>query len=113
MSPSEAFALLALITGLAISGAGVAGVFRFPDVYTRLNAVAKVSTAGAVLVHLSLGALMPAGQGGKALLTALMLLLTTPVVTQVISQMAHRMRVPDANHVDDLRAAQDAAGGRP
>lgn len=111
MSAFEAVAVAVLIAGLIISGAGVAGVFRFPDIYTRLNAVAKVSTAGAVLVHLSLAALLPAGQGGKSVLTGLMLLLTTPVVTQVISQMAHRMRVPDVNHVDDLRDAEDASRG--
>lgn len=105
-------ALAVLAAGVVISAAGVAGVFRFPDIYTRLNAVAKVSTAGAVLIHLSLAALMPPGQGGKAVLTGIMLLLTTPVVTQVIAQMAHRMRVPDVNYRDDLRQAREGREGK-
>ncbi|MBM3267947.1 MAG: monovalent cation/H(+) antiporter subunit G [Candidatus Sericytochromatia bacterium] len=101
---------IVLVLGIAVSAAGVAGVYRFPDIYTRLNAVAKVSTAGAVLIHLSLASLMPPGQGGKAVLTAAMLLLTTPVVTHVIARMAHKMRVPDVNHLDELRLAEGRPG---
>ena len=37
------------------------------------------------------------------MLTAAVLLLTTPVVTQVIASAAHRLRVPDINRIDELR----------
>ncbi len=110
MSPLTLVSTGILALGIAVSAAGVAGVLRFPDIYTRLNAVAKVSTAGAVLVHLSLASLMPPGQGGKAILTAAMLLLTTPVVTHVIARMAHKMRAPDVNHVDELLVAERQQG---
>jgi len=110
MTPLQIAGTVVLALGIATAAAGVAGVFRFPDIYTRLNAEAKVSTAGAVLIHLSLASLLPPGQGGKAVLTAAMLLLTTPVVTHVIARMAHKLGVPDVNHLDELRLAEERPG---
>lgn len=98
--------LFALYLGMAIAAAGVVGIYRFPDVYTRLNALAKVTTLGAVLIHLSSAALLPWGQGTKGVLTAFVLLLTTPVVTQTIAYVAHRQRVPDRNRKDELAATR-------
>lgn len=94
--------MLALYLGIAITAAGVLGIYRFPDVYTRLNALAKVTTLGALLIHLASAALLPWGQGNKGILTAIVLLLTTPVVTQTIAFVAHRLRVPDRNLHDEL-----------
>ncbi|MNL31517.1 Na(+)/H(+) antiporter subunit G [compost metagenome] len=92
----------ALMLGIAITAAGVVGIYRFPDVYARLNALAKVTTMGALLVHLSSGALLPSGQGGKAVLPALVLLLTTPVVTQAIAYLSHRQGLPNCLKRDEL-----------
>lgn len=94
-----------LYVGIAICAAGVLGIYRFPDIYTRLNALAKVTTMGALLVHLSSAALLPRGAGGKGVLTALVLLLTTPVVTQAIALTAHILRTPHVNHTDELEDA--------
>lgn len=94
--------MLALYLGIAIAAAGVLGIYRLPDVYTRLNALAKVTTLGALLIHLSSAALLPWGQGKKGVLTALVLMLTTPVVTQTIAYVAHRSRVPSTNRLDEL-----------
>ena len=98
---TTALGLIALYLGIAIAAAGVLGVYRFPDVYTRLNALAKVTTAGALLIHLGAAALLPWGQGGKGVLTAVVLLLTTPVVTQAIAWCAHRQGVRHVNRRDD------------
>lgn len=95
--------LAALYLGIAICAAGVLGIYRFPDVYTRINALAKVTTMGAMLVHLASAALMPWGEGEKGVLTAMVLLLTTPVVTQAIALTAHTLRTPDVNQQDELR----------
>jgi multicomponent Na+:H+ antiporter subunit G len=94
--------LLGLYAGIAICAAGVLGIYRFPDIYTRLNALAKVTTMGALLIHLSSAALLPPGNGGKGVLTALVLLLTTPVVTQAIALTAHLLRTPNVNRSDEL-----------
>ena len=102
----QLLSLAALYMGLLIAAVGVLGVYRFPDVYTRLNSLSKVTTVGAVLIHLSTAALLPLGQGSKGVLTALVLLLTTPVVSQVISWTAHRLRVPSANYMDELEEHQ-------
>lgn len=101
-------AVLALYLGIAVTAAGVLGVYRFPDAYTRLNALSKVTTAGALLIHLASAALLPAGQGAKGVLTAFVLVLTTPVVTQVISLAAHRLGVPSAGRRDDLAGTRAA-----
>lgn len=98
---TTASGLVALYLGIVIAAAGVVGIYRFPDVYTRLNALAKVTTVGAVLIHLASAFLLPAGQGGKGVLTAAVLLLTTPVVTQAIAWTAHRLGVPDVNRLDE------------
>ena len=102
----DALALLGLVglyAGIAICAAGVLGIYRFPDIYTRLNALAKVTTMGALLVHLSSAMLLPWGQGEKGVLTALVLLLTTPVVTQAIALTAHVLRTRNVNRKDELR----------
>ena len=103
-----AIGLLALYLGIVIATAGVVGIYRFPDVYTRLNALSKVTTVGAVLIHLSSAALLPWGEGGKGVLTAFVLLVTTPVVTQAIGWTAHWLNVPNINHHDEYAAAQRA-----
>ncbi|MBO9540189.1 monovalent cation/H(+) antiporter subunit G [bacterium] len=103
--------LCALLLGIAITAAGVVGIYRFPDVYARLNALAKVTTMGAVLVHLSSGALLPPGHGGKGVLTALVLLLTTPAVTQAIAYLSHRQGLPNCLERDEL--ADERASSEP
>lgn len=95
--------MLALYAGIAICAAGVLGIYRFPDIYTRLNALAKVTTMGALLVHLSSAFLLPWGQGEKGVLTALVLMLTTPVVTQAIAQTAHVLKTCNVNRKDELK----------
>lgn len=98
--------LCALMLGIGITAAGVVGIYRFPDVYARLNALAKVTTMGAILVHLSSAALLPPGEGGKGVLTALVLLLTTPVVTQAIAYLSHRLALPNQLQRDELASDQ-------
>ena len=100
-------AVAALYLGIAVAAAGVFGIYRFPDVYTRLNALSKVTTSGALLIHLSGAALLPGGQGAKGVLTALVLLLTTPVVTQAIALAAHRLGQRSSGERDDLAQARD------
>lgn len=107
----DLIAIALLYLGLAIAAAGVLGIYRFPDVYTRLNALAKVTTVGALLIHLSTAALVPTGNGSKGVLTALVLLLTTPVVTHAIALMAHRIGTCNVNHSDEL--APDTPGTTP
>ncbi len=99
----DALAAAGLFLGVTVSAVGVIGLYRFPDVYTRLNLLAKVTAVGALGIHLCAAWLMPRGEAGKGVLTAVVLLLTTPVVTQVIASAAHRLRVPDINRIDELR----------
>lgn len=104
MTWTTALALGALYLGIAITAAGVVGVYRFPDIYTRLNALAKVTTSGALLIHLGAAGLMPPGQGGKGVLTACVLVLTTPVVTMAIALAAHRLGLRGVLVRDELES---------
>lgn len=103
MSALGMLGVLGLYAGIAICAAGVLGIYRFPDIYTRLNSLAKVTTLGALLVHLSSAALLPWGEGEKGVLTALVLLLTTPVVTQAIALTAHLLKTCNVNRKDELQ----------
>lgn len=103
MSALGLLGLLGLYAGIAICAAGVLGIYRFPDIYTRLNSLAKVTTLGALLVHLSSAALLPWREGEKGVLTALVLLLTTPVVTQAIALTAHLLKTYNVNRKDELQ----------
>ncbi len=103
MSALGMLGVLGLYAGIAICAAGVLGIYRFPDIYTRLNSLAKVTTLGALLVHLSSAALLPWSEGEKGVLTALVLLLTTPVVTQAIALTAHLLKTCNVNRKDELQ----------
>jgi len=83
-----------VVLGLAIITIGVYGVFRMPDVYTRLHAASKASFLGVVAL---LGAAALRGDGAiaaRALLIATLLALTTPVAAHAIARAARRRGDP-------------------
>ena len=80
--------------GLAFNIFGCVGLFRLPDVYSRLQAATKCVTMGTCSILL--GVFMVVGfvaAGMKALLCLVFLVLTTPVAAHAISRGAHRSGV--------------------
>ncbi len=96
-------ALLLLIFGIIFSSLGMLGVYRLPDVYTRLHATGKISAFGAVMI-LSAGALLLPGLTLiKGLVIIVFLLLASPVVAHTISSAAYKTGLPLAQATrDDL-----------
>lgn len=103
----ELIGLLALWFGVAFSVIGVIGLLRFPDVYTRIHAAAKVATLGLFGVLLAVALLLP-GAALKMVVLFIFLLLTMPVASHSIASAAHnrRMKVEGAVR-DDLAAFKD------
>ena len=54
MEIPELLSIIFLVTGAAFFMAGTIGLLRFPDVYTRLHALAKVDNLGLGLIILGL-----------------------------------------------------------
>ena len=83
---ADAFVLL----GLVVVTVGVYGVVRLPDVFTQLHAASKAAFLGVLSL---LAAAAVAGDGdtvARAVLVAVVLVLTTPVGAHVIAQAALR-----------------------
>ncbi|NOK78263.1 MAG: monovalent cation/H(+) antiporter subunit G [Chloroflexi bacterium AL-N5] len=85
---SDALVLLSMI----IMSIAIYGMFKLPDVYTRIHAAGKGAFLG--ILPLLLAASINGGPalGYRAFLIAVFLLLTTPVGAHVIGLAAYRMR---------------------
>lgn len=102
----ELIAIIAILVGTFFSFAGVLGLIRLPDVYSRLHATGKVGVFGVVLFALAAAAYTPLGWA-RALLLAALLMIAGPVSAHAISSAAYRIGVPLRRaERDDLAAAQ-------
>jgi multicomponent Na+:H+ antiporter subunit G len=101
-----ALILILLGSGVAFSLLAAVGIFRMPDVYTRMQASSKAGTLGCALV---LGAVALAyddpGVTARAILVIAFVLLTGPVAAHVVSRAAYRTGTPPAPEtmLDELR----------
>jgi multicomponent Na+:H+ antiporter subunit G len=78
-----------LILGLLFILAGVLGVLRLPDFYTRLHAMGKCDTLGVTLVLLALAIYAGASLVTvKVLLISLVISLANPVATHALGRAA-------------------------
>jgi len=72
---------------------GGLGVFRFPDVYNRLQAGTKCTTLGAFLTIIGVGIMEPTWFV-KCLLIACFILLTNPISSHALGRAARKSGVP-------------------
>lgn len=87
----DAAVILTAVLGLGFQAIAALGVLRMPDFYTRLHAVAKTETLGALLTCLAVAiAADSALVAGKILLLALFLVLANPTSTHALSRAALR-----------------------
>lgn len=83
-----------LVIGTAFISAGTIGLLRFPDVYTRLHALAKVDNLGLGFIVLGLVVRAPGpAAAGKLILLWLLVLAASSVVSFMIARRAHRSGV--------------------
>ncbi|MCU0809796.1 MAG: monovalent cation/H(+) antiporter subunit G [Thiobacillaceae bacterium] len=91
MSLAEGLSLVLLVAGAAFFLAGTVGLLRFPDVYTRLHALAKADNLGLGLVVLGLLLRSPGSATGiKLVLIWLLALLASATVGFLIARRARR-----------------------
>lgn len=94
-----------LLSGAAFSILGSLGMWRMPDLYTRLQASTKAGTLGvacimcAAAIHFA-----DLAVAVRALLVVAFLFLTAPVAAHIIARAAHFTRVPlwEHNTIDEL-----------
>ena len=88
------------------------GIFRMPDVYTRMQAGTKASTLGNVLVLLGLAFLHP-DWTLKLLLLIGFVLVTNPVSSHALGRAAHAIGIPMTREtrVDALRDVRKQGRG--
>ncbi len=79
-----------LVVGGVFSALGMLGVYRLPDVYTRLHATGKVTAFGAVMTLAAGVAVLPTLTIPKGLIIIIFLLLASPVVAHAISSAAYK-----------------------
>lgn len=88
-----------LVTGAVFALLASVGLLRMPDLYTRLQSVAKAGTLGAgcvlaaVAIHFGTIEIVT-----QALLVMLFLFLTTPVAAHMIARAGHMSGVPLSKH---------------
>jgi monovalent cation/proton antiporter MnhG/PhaG subunit len=100
-----------LLLGLVLTVCAVVGLWRLPDVYLRYKAVAMVGSLAAVLVHVASALLVPAEYGARGFLTALLFLLSGPVLGQAVLLAAHNRGVDKVHTVDELSDALERGEG--
>jgi multicomponent Na+:H+ antiporter subunit G len=93
--------------GMVLVVAGVVGIFRLPDVYARIKAMALVNGLAAFVVHMSGVLLVPVGYGYRGALVAVLFLISGPALAQVIARAAHDLGMNDALEHDDLAVTTD------
>jgi len=97
------------LTGASFALLAAVGVWRMPDVFTRMQASTKASTLG--LGCLLLGAALQWGDVGSVVRLASIFaftLLTTPVAAHVIARAAYLAAVPlwEGTVLDERRGAE-------
>lgn len=97
--------IIFLLLGTFFIFSGSLGVFRFPDVYTRLHAATKASTLGIACILIGAFIFLYVEHqvvSGKLLLAIVFILLTAPVSGHMISRAAHNSGVkPITKHRED------------
>ena len=104
-----AYVTLLMIGGVFLLTAAI-GVFRMPDLFTRMQTATKAATLGISCVLLAVALYMnDFGVGIRALLTIAFFFLTAPVAAHMIGRAAYFIGVPlwKGTIVDELSGHYD------
>lgn len=104
-------------TGTLLIGVTAVGLLRLPDIYNRMNAVAKAASLGLILILLGVLVLLPSPRTAVVVALAILLqLITAPVGGYALARAAYRSGTPMApeSRFDALAEETPAdAGQRP
>lgn len=89
-----------LILSLLVMTLGVFGIFRMPDIYTKLHAASKSVFLGVVVLALSATVVADEAMISRVILLAVIVTMTTPIASHVVGRaaflMEERMVTPGA-----------------
>ena len=91
---------IAVILSVSVMTLGVYGIWKMPDIYTKLHAASKAVFLGIVVMALSATVVAEEAIIYRAVLVALIVLVTTPISSHVIGRASYllqeRMQTPGA-----------------
>jgi multicomponent Na+:H+ antiporter subunit G len=105
---------LLVLAGALLILLSAVGMLRFSDVFTRMHALAKATTAGFVVVLVGAAIRLDHPNDVTSLLVAALLqVLTSPVAANMISVAAYRAEgiAVDVDTVDELQAGAGEGTG--
>lgn len=97
---------LVLLGGAVFLFLGGLGLYRMPDLYTRIQSGTKATTLGTLLLLLGAAIMVP-GWAVKLLLIMLFIMFTNPLSSQVLARAAHRAGVPTDRATKHDQLAED------
>ncbi len=112
----ELFTALLLVVGSGFMFLAALGVWRMPDLYTRMQAAAKAGTLGkACLMAAAIVYFGDLGFSTRAMLVIGFFFLTAPVAAHRIGRAAYAAGVPlwEKSVVDEMRGIDADAGVAP
>ena len=112
MTAGEILAASLAVVATAFVVLAVAGLFRFPEIFSRVHAATKASSLGVLLVILAAATRMDdVGDVVKILLAGALQLITAPVAAHMVSRAAYEAGpAPDDLVVDHLADSLRATG---
>lgn len=102
------FGGLLLVAGASFLFLGGLGLVRMPDLFNRIQAGAKTTTLGTILILAGAAFLHPEW-GFKLLLIGLFLLFTNPLSSQVLARAGHRVGIEKTSKTAVDMLADDLA----
>ena len=104
----QAIGTIVTAIGIIFLFLGSLGVFRFPDVYNRLQAGTKCTTLGAFLTIIGVGITQPDWLP-KTLVIALFIFITNPISNHALGRASRKSGVPlcDRSVVDKAKEFEE------
>jgi multicomponent Na+:H+ antiporter subunit G len=93
---TEAVVIALLAIGVAFSISGAVGIWRMPDVYSRIQCSSKTITMGALpaLIAVVVGEGPVTVYGSRALIVAALILTINPTAAHALARAAYKAGVP-------------------
>ncbi len=89
----ETIGIVLVLIGVGFYGIGTWGMWRLPDVYSRLHATGIMSSFGIGFIAIGAGLIVP-GLLFKGIALVVLTIITAPVASHTIALAAHRLGVP-------------------
>lgn len=90
----EIISIILLSLGCVMMFSGVLGLYRFPDIYMRLQSTTKVSTGGAITILI--GMILKCGISaltGRIFIIMMLIIVLTPIISHAIARSAHLQKI--------------------